>query len=416
MKLIAWLAIPILFVGAVVLSANVGETAQSADAFVDGVGVNVHLHYTDTLYENFAEVEKALKDLGVRHIRDGLVDTTWRPYYDRLNELGRLGIKSTLLTSPGESENVLANYPRRVPDSFEAYEAPNEYDHGHGPDWAAALNSFMARLYGAVKSDPVASRFPIVGPSLTRADSFPKVAESARFFDYANLHNYFGGRNPGTPGWGGNGYGSITWNLNLARGAWPGKPIIATETGYVNDLSNRQGIPEDVSGKYLPRLLLEQWMHGIQRTYLYELLDLGNKEKFSDNSFGLVHSDFTPKPGYLAIQSLLRLLSDPGPAFKLDRLDFSLSGDLANVDHLLLQKRNGTFYLALWVEQADYDVNAKALLPVPAHRIAIHTDQPLKMEAHELDDQGLMHTTDLGGSQTRMISVYDRVTVLEISR
>ena len=198
MKLVAWLAMPVVFFGAVALSANVGETAQSADAFADSVGVNVHLHYTDTLYANFAEVEKTLKDLGVRHIRDGLIDTKWTPYYDRLNELGRLGIKSTLLTSPSESENVLANYPRRVPESFEAYEAPNEYDHGHGPDWAAAMNSFMARLYGAVKSDPADSRFPIVGPSLTRADSFPKVAESARFFDYANLHNYFGGRNPGT--------------------------------------------------------------------------------------------------------------------------------------------------------------------------------------------------------------------------
>jgi len=53
------------------------ETAVGADAFVDSVGVNVHLHYNDTSYGNFASVERSLKDLGVRHIRDGLIDTTW---------------------------------------------------------------------------------------------------------------------------------------------------------------------------------------------------------------------------------------------------------------------------------------------------------------------------------------------------
>jgi hypothetical protein len=415
-KLPAWLAIPAICLGAVLSPAGVNETAQSADAFVDSVGVDVHLHFTDTPYASFAGVETALKGLGVRHIRDGLIDTTWTPYYDRLNELGRLGIKSALITSPSESDTVLAGYPRRVPDSFEAYEAPNEYDQRHGLGWAATLNSFMARLYGAVKSDPITSRFPIIGPSLTRADSFPKVAESARFFDYANLHNYFGGRNPGTPGWGGNGYGSFAWNLVLAREAWPGKPIITTETGYINDLSNQQGIPEDVSGKYLPRLLLEQWMHGIQRTYLYELLDLGNKERFRDNSFGLVHSDFTPKAGYSAIQALLQLFSDPGPAFKLDQLNFSLSGDLANVHHLLLEKRNGTFYLVLWVEQPGYDVNAKTYLHVATHEIGIHTGESMRIEAHELDDQGLMHTTNLGTTRTQVVNTCDRVTVLEMSR
>ena len=75
------------------------EKAVGADAFVDSVGVNVHLHYTDTSYGNFAAVEKALKDLGVRHIRDGLTDTSWTAYYDRLNELRSSG-------SQGDSDRI----------------------------------------------------------------------------------------------------------------------------------------------------------------------------------------------------------------------------------------------------------------------------------------------------------------------
>jgi hypothetical protein len=391
-----------------------GETAQSADAFVDSAGVNVHLHYTNTAYANFAAVENALKGLGVRHIRDGLIDTTWTPYYDRLNELGRLGIKSDLVTSANQSAALLAAYPRRVPDSLEAYEAPNEYDNSGGPNWSATLNSFAVLLHGAVKSGPAASQFPIYGPSLTQQSSYPKMAPAAPSFDSANLHNYLGGRNPGTSGWGGNGYGSIEWNLALANTAWPGKPVITTETGYINDLSNSYGVPEDVSGKYLPRLFLEQWLHGIRRTYIYELVDIG--AQLADNGFGLLHNDFSPKPGYNAIKSLLGLLTDPGPAFPLGNLDYKLSGNVANVHHLLLEKRDGTFYLAIWIEQLGYDVNAKQPLVVAAQTVSIETTQPMKISRSSLDGSGNLQTTALGAGQTRTIDVNDQVTILEISQ
>jgi hypothetical protein len=75
-----------------------GETAKSADAFVNSVGVNIHLHYTNSPYGNFAAVKTALANLGIRHIRDGLTDTTLTAHYEHLNELGKLGIKSTLIT------------------------------------------------------------------------------------------------------------------------------------------------------------------------------------------------------------------------------------------------------------------------------------------------------------------------------
>jgi hypothetical protein len=391
-----------------------GETAQSADAFVDSAGVDVHLHFGDTSYGNFAAVENALKGLGVRHIRDGLIDTTWTPYYDRLNELGRLGIKSDLITAVNQSAALLAAYPQRVPDSMESYEAPNEYNSSGDPNWSATLSGFVALLHGAVKSGPVASQFPIVGPSLTQPDSYPKMAPAAPLFDSANLHNYLGGRNPGTSGWGGGGYGSIDWNLALANTAWPGKPVITTETGYINDLSKANSIPEDVAGKYLPRLLLEQWLHGIHRTYIYELVDIGTQ--FTDNGFGLLRNDFSPKPGYNAIKSLLGLLMDPGPAFPLGNLDYKLSGNVANVHHLLLEKRDGTFYLAIWIEQPGYDVNAKQPLMVAAQTVSIETTQSMKISRSSLDGSGNLQTTALGAGQTRTIDVSDQVTILEISQ
>jgi hypothetical protein len=237
----------------------------------------------------------------------------------------------------------------------------------------------------------------------------------ASFFDYANLHNYIGGRNPGTSGWGDNGYGSITWNMDLATNAWPGKLIMTTKTGYLNDLAIAQSVPENISGRYLPRLLLEQWGHGIKRTYLYQLVDLGNEKKFSDNSFGLLHADFTPKAGYNAIRSLLTLLSDPGSAFQPRALTYSLSGDMASVHHMLLEKRDGTFFLALWVEQPSYDVNDKKLLPVAIHKVTIQIEDQLILRAYHIYEDGVMRNSAIGRQQKASLNVDDKLTILELS-
>jgi hypothetical protein len=391
------------------------ETAKSADAFVDSVGVNVHLSYLDTPYAEFSRVKESLQTLGIRHIRDGLIDAQSSSYYDELNELGRLGIQCTLVTSPRETAALLTAYPSRVSEGFEAFEAPNEYDLSGDPNWSSTLNTFLFTLHQAVKSDSLTSRFPIIGPSLTQTGSFPQLAASADLFDYANLHNYFGGRNPGTSGWGSNGYGSLGWNLALVRSAWPDKPLITTETGYLNDAEQQQSVPEAVAAKYLPRLLLEQWTHGIARTYLYQLLDLGS-ERFSDNSFGLMHSDFSAKPGYSAVSSLLKLLSDAGPPFQPGSLDFSLSGDLSNVHHVLLQKRDGTFYLAIWLEAPGYDVNAKVVMPIANQKVVLETRQKLTIRILELDDNGFMETLVRTAGQSQAVTVGDRVTVVEMSR
>ena len=141
------------------------EKATSADTFVDSVGVNVHLHYLDTSYSNFSRVKQSLVDLGLRHVRDGLVDTTWQDYYNHHNELGRSGIKGIFTTSPSQSDQLLLDYPRRMKDSFEAYESPNEYDQSHNPDWAGTLSEFVTRLNTTVKANPSTSRFPVIGPS-----------------------------------------------------------------------------------------------------------------------------------------------------------------------------------------------------------------------------------------------------------
>jgi len=389
-----------------------GESATSADQIVDSIGVNVHLHYTGTPYENFSSVQSAILGLGVRHIRDGLIDTTWAPYYDRLNQLGKAGVKSILTTSVKQSDSLLTDYPNRVSSSFEGYEAPNEYDISGDANWAATLNTFLARLHTAVKSNSRTSGYRIIGPSLTQQASYAKISGAAANFDDANIHDYFGGRNPGTPGWANNGYGSIAWNMNLAKQAWPNKSIITTETGYFNDVKKLMGIPEDVAGKYLPRVVFEQWRHGIRRTYIYELLDLTVS---TDNSFGLLRPNFSHKPAYDSLKSVLNLLSDPGASFQTGKLDYTLGGDQTDVHHLLMQKRDGTFFLAVWIETPSYDVDTRSVLTVAPRTISVTTKNTTRIVAHQLDQNGAMQTAFLGHGQGDPLEISDRVVILEIT-
>src|SRR5262245_3506764 len=90
-----------LLIAAIVVFTRSGsaQTTVAADKFGDSRGVNVHLHYDGTLYaDNFELIESRLLELGVRHVRDGMVDTTWQDYYERHMTLGRSGIKGTFIT------------------------------------------------------------------------------------------------------------------------------------------------------------------------------------------------------------------------------------------------------------------------------------------------------------------------------
>ena len=62
-----------------------------------------------------------------------------------------------------------------------------------------------------------------------------------------------------------------------------------------------------------------------------------------------MNADGSPKQSYTAIQNLITILSDKGSAFTAGSLSYSLAGDTSHVQHTLLAKRNGHYFLALWL-------------------------------------------------------------------
>ena len=410
------LALALLFAATAACQPTKGacETPVSTDSIADSVGVNIHLHNANTIYGNFDLIQGLLTNLSVRHTRDGLIDTTWREYYRRHVALSRLGIKCLFITSPNQSNALIISWPGRVPGAFEGYEAPNEYDISGDPHWAATLNAFVRRLYSAVKGDPTTSRFPVVGPSLTQPASYLQVAGLERYFDLSNLHNYFGGHNPGTPGWGDGGYGSITYNINKSQTAWPAKAIWTTETGYITDIDNPQGIPELVEGKYAPRMILEQALHGIGRTYIYELIDEGTAAGDSGH-FGLARMDGSPKPAFTAVKNMIATLADPGPEVPPQNLRFALAGASSNVHHLLMAKHDGSYYLAFWLEEQDYDVNKHVEIPVNPENftfISSRSFQSTQLLAFHAD--GSLKTVKLKPGLRIALTATDCVAILRL--
>jgi hypothetical protein len=391
------------------------QQAIAADSFVDAVGVNIHLHYDGTPYRTqFPLIKERLRELAVRHIRDGLIDTTWQGYYDRLNELGDMGIKSTLIVTPEQSTDVWIQYPRRVSRTFAAYEGPNEYDRSGKSNWAQIVRATMTRL-GGLRGVAGLENYPIYGPSLTSAAAFTALGDISATFDYVTMHNYFAGRHPSTGGWGANGYGSIRWNLELAGRYGGGKPAVTTETGYQDVSTAVDFVPREVAGNYLPKLLLEQYRAGVTRTFLYELCDFPGS-----GGYGLLDDRAMPKPGFHAVKGLLTLLADPGPAFTPAGLSYSVIGDTGGIRHMLFQKRDGTYYLALWQSGEVWDPITRTLVTAPRAEIAVTLSFPGPMRIirrHQWQPDGMVVAENLQTTNSTLrVTVPDRLVIVEAAR
>jgi hypothetical protein len=61
-------------------------------------------------------------------------------------------------------------------------------------------------------------------------------------------------------------------------------------------------------------------------------------------------------------RNLIALLADPGAVFTPGGLTYRIDGTTESVHHTLLQKRDGSFFLALWLEVPSTD--AKTTLPI----------------------------------------------------
>jgi hypothetical protein len=420
------------------------ERARPADAFVDTVGVNLHLHHQGTVYDTRFEqvIRPKLIASGIRHVRDGAATHAEAGpeffYYRRCRALAEAGIRFDMLTtfptaiSAGTDYEKLAAVNRWCGGAVESFEGVNEPDLQPlpaGVDWRTETIASQERLHRAVRGNAAIRDIPVLGPTVVWSPH--DVGDLSAYLDYGNWHPYPGGECPTC----GDVYGqNIETYLPRYRAPSGAKPMVMTETGYHNAVSMpfAEGLHRPASelsaAKYHPRLLLEYFNRGFVRTYIYELIDAAPDpaRQNPEANFGLLRNDGSEKPAYRAVSSLLRLLGDPGPAFTPGPLDYTLDGQLSGVHHTLLQKRDGRFFLALWLERSSYDTGARPHAPddVGARRDLAVPEQPVtialadpreRATVHRLDERGTLRSQPATFRQGSIdLSLADRVTVVEL--
>jgi hypothetical protein len=351
--------------------------ASPANAFVDSMGVDTHMLYTNTLYyTNWPQVFADLQALGIRHVRDGYFDPNWgAPYTTEHQQLAQAGIRTDYVLSydPTISSQDIEQLAATDQD-MELLEAPNECDLAGacGSGITGSLNN-MISMMPTIQTAASALGVPVIGPSFAAYQPYSWVGDIAALMSYNNLHVYFGGRNPGVAGWGspdaeGNPYGTFQFWLDMSNLDAPGLPAQITETGYMTFPGNPTPytVPMNVEAQYLIRTYFLAYMNGIGRSYVYELLEDPNSP-----GFGLIDGNLNPRPAYYEIQNLIANLSDPGPSFTPGQLPYSVTGGDQTLNQLLLQKRDGSYWLILWLEQSAYDEVNLINTPVTPQQVTL---------------------------------------------
>lgn len=352
------------------------QPTTSAADFHDSVGVVVHVSYFDTPYDHWSRVIASLRELGVGRIRDGLFVSSnpgWNTaVYDRLNAAALNGLRLNLVVPIGCSyEGTIAPCldalkTRLAVNAVDSVEWPNEYDASGDPRWAADLAAWGRELFFRVEVDPVLRSIGVIGPSIVHPSSRAELGDQSDALDFGNAHPFTGATSPSPQ--------RIFEEYLLASGVAPGKPLVATEAGFhtatgaTND--DQPAADEPTAAVYTLRTVLEHYADHVRPTYLYELLDERDDPTDSQANYGLLHTDFSPKPAFTALENLLGMVGRSGPGV-VAPLAYGIAGDTSDLRQVVLQRADGSHLLILWRTASVWDRDAQRRLTVADSRLTI---------------------------------------------
>lgn len=438
-------------------AASAAPVAKQADAFVSSIGIH-----------NVPRLDNTTRDLlvnsGIRVLRG---NPESQADFDQLKYMTDRGFKAIVAIQPGTSvrpdatfwgknSSINNNQPFGIVDYVKkigvqnvvAVEMNNELDNSNGRNfkwhptdtqnisgdpnsplhWTKYVRAATAATASALAGDSATQNIPLLGPSLMTSAAYFEAGDLSSWIDYSNIHHYMAGRHPESSGWGSNAYGSIAWTIaqlsakqNVAN---PGA-LAATEGGNAtadSALANNQWSVE-AHGKYIPRYYLTHFNAGYKWTCIYRVEDFIsdiNNNSDGERNFGLIKSDGTPKPAYYAVKNLINLVKDPGPEFSPNSVDYTLSGNTADVQSTLLQKRNGEFYLCLWLAKSGWQWRESNItaqnINVPAQSVTLNFNQAISQATSYTNLQNATMTTGAttNNPTSLNLSVTDSVMVVKI--
>jgi hypothetical protein len=365
--------------------------------FLQTIGVNTHLGYADSQYDDLSATLAALDYIGVRHVRDAAINPD-RPNAGHYRAAAKAGVRFCMFWGPkrtmDEAIRPIAALEAEFPGAVQALEGPNEIKPNFSYAGLAGNDAgrrFMADMRVAASAHEPLRRKPLV--SLT---SYARVAVDC---DYANAHPYpKAGMQPG----------SI-----LARdhdrqagpgGAMPGKPMMYTEFGYHTLVGKPlrpnewQGVDPERQAVLLLNGLFDNAAARVARTYVYQLLD-AYADKGGPNMehhFGLFERGGRPKAAAAALHTLSGLLTDDGPrAHEFSPTPLAAKAALpAPVSGLVLENGSGRYFLALWNESPVWAPETATPREVAPMAVTVSLAGPKAVRVHDLIDPRL--DADLG--------------------
>lgn len=346
------------------------------------IGVCTHWEYPNVYTTQYTALKARLLELGIKHVRGDV---------SRVADLWAAGIRSTVSGYTGgatPAEVIASLRSLAAVGAIYAIEGPNEPDNFwlartyRGQTGPAASLLWQQDLWAEARADSAFATTAIIGPALGKtyfgggspfpADILEDYCDYGNFhpypqantftqaqITYANLSSYY--YRSTMPS---NTLDVYPRHLTAHRPPFGTKPMMATESGYPT-WSQGQSIP--VQAKYVPRIMLENFRLGVERTWLYELVNQGTTDN-REQSFGLLYNDLTPKPAWNQLKAVIAAFSDPlaDPTVPSTPVSMSLTVNPpagsgftpAQVHHVAAVKADGTRVIAIWHEVTGEDLQA----------------------------------------------------------
>jgi serralysin len=321
-------------------------TAISAQAFTSTLGINTHIDFDAYGYQNLATVESSLEYLGVSNVRDSAESTADLTSWLQVSQA--TGVKFDDYIPEGSPANMqasLALIPQLAQEGVLNFiEGGNEEDDSYAASMGNTL-AITAQFQQQVYAMGQQLGLPVInmsfGSGWTAANNwqgdYGAVGDLSAYATYGNAHTYPTlGQTPG----------SAIQQINaLAQLADSTEPVITTEIGWDSSEFSETSIAQ-----YVVDAAFDGIKDGDTKMYYYSLFNDGSGD------YGLMNSDGTPTAAGTALHDLTTLLADTGStasSFTPGSLSVSLSGNVSTDNTLLIQKSDGSDWLALWNESAS---------------------------------------------------------------
>lgn len=419
-----------------------------ATVMSNSIGANVHFGTSGTPYvSRTADVVAALADIGIKHLREDLaLQTAGGATIDPTAEYGRMNLAISsggvqdfsvvcfdsnngfLFTPPAALYGSWVQNGLTKPGIFQSlngavrfFEGSNEPNIAGNPTKAAASQQHQSDMWATYLANPqlAAAGVGMPGPSYVQS-SRASALNATAITTLGNIHPYPGNEFPETI----TTSGSINAFIQGSRSIFSFPELmIASEDGYQTALTTSSGflpVSEAMRARYLPRMLLWNFVSGIPATYIYEFwssfdptIDPTNIEAF----FGLIAFDGTKTAGYGAVKGLLSFLNAVGttgaPAFP-GRVATYPNGNGGVLQTANFQRADGSNILAIWLGIDGWNASTKvANAPVSASVGLEFLSSASTVTAYRFLDDGTQTASTITlSSNQATVTVYDQLTLI----